>query len=155
MRGRLSLNTSISYKIILKVLVCMLMIVIKMAKLQLLRENSMNKILLHLEGAAILLLSLYFYSYNQFSWLLFFVLLFAPDISMIGYLFNNKVGAVLYNLFHTYSLPIGAVILGVLLSSEVVLEIGLIWSAHIGMDRMIGYGLKYSTHFKDTHLNRV
>lgn len=133
----------------------MLMIVIKMAKLQLLRENSMNKILLHLEGAAILLLSLYFYSYNQFSWLLFFVLLFAPDISMIGYLFNNKVGAVLYNLFHTYSLPIGAVILGVLLSSEVVLEIGLIWSAHIGMDRMIGYGLKYSTHFKDTHLNRV
>ncbi len=133
----------------------MLMIVIKMAKLQLLRENSMNKILLQLEGAAILLLSLYFYSYNQFSWLLFFVLLFAPDISMIGYLFNNKVGAVLYNLFHTYSLPIGAVILGVLLSSEVVLEIGLIWSAHIGMDRMIGYGLKYSTHFKDTHLNRV
>ncbi|MBB3908366.1 DUF4260 domain-containing protein [Anoxybacteroides rupiense] len=115
----------------------------------------MNKILLHLEGAAILLLSLYFYSYNQFSWLLFFVLLFAPDISMIGYLFNNKVGAVLYNLFHTYSLPIGAVILGVLLSNEVVLEIGLIWSAHIGMDRMIGYGLKYPTHFKDTHLNRV
>lgn len=155
MRGGLSLNTSISYKIILKVLVYMLMIVIKMAKLQLLRENSMNKILLQLEGAAILLLSLYFYSYNQFSWLLFFVLLFAPDISMIGYLFNNKVGAVLYNLFHTYSLPIGAVILGVLLSSEVVLEIGLIWSAHIGMDRMIGYGLKYSTHFKDTHLNRV
>jgi Domain of unknown function (DUF4260) len=155
MRGGLSLNTSISYKIILKVLVYMLMIVIKMAKLQLLRENSMNKILLHLEGAAILLLSLYFYSYNQFSWLLFFVLLFVPDISMIGYLFNNKVGAVLYNLFHTYSLPIGAVILGVLLSSEVVLEIGLIWSAHIGMDRMIGYGLKYSTHFKDTHLNRV
>ncbi|ANB59125.1 hypothetical protein GFC29_2962 [Anoxybacillus sp. B7M1] len=151
----MSLNTSISYKIILKVLVYMLMIVIKMAKLQLLRENSMNKILLQLEGAAILLLSLYFYSYNQFSWLLFFVLLFAPDISMIGYLFNNKVGAVLYNLFHTYSLPIGAVILGVLLSSEVVLEIGLIWSAHIGMDRMIGYGLKYSTHFKDTHLNRV
>ena len=57
----------------------------------------MNKILLHLEGVAILLLSLYFYSYNQFSWLLFFVLLLAPDISMIGYLFNNKVGAVLYN----------------------------------------------------------
>lgn len=155
MRGGLSLNPSISYKIILKVLVYMLMIVIKMAKLQLLRENSMNKILLQLEGAAILLLSLYFYSYNQFSWLLFFVLLFVPDISMIGYLFNNKVGTVLYNLFHTYSLPIGAVILGVLLSSEVVLEIGLIWSAHIGMDRMIGYGLKYSTHFKDTHLNRV
>ncbi|MEW5321548.1 DUF4260 domain-containing protein [Geobacillus thermoleovorans] len=115
----------------------------------------MNKILLRLEGVAILLLSLYFYFYNQFSWLLFFVLLLAPDISMIGYLFNNKVGAVLYNLFHTYSLPIGVVILGVLLSNEVVLEIGLIWSAHIGMDRMIGYGLKYPTHFKDTHLNRV
>jgi Domain of unknown function (DUF4260) len=116
---------------------------------------EMIKILLHIEGFAVLVLSLYFYGYSHFSWLLFFILLLTPDISMLGYLLNNKVGAMVYNLFHTYSLSIGLVIYGLILSNETVLAIGIIWSAHIGMDRMIGYGLKYSTEFKDTHLNRV
>lgn len=115
----------------------------------------MNKILLHIEGFAVLVLSLYFYGYNQFSWVLFFIFLLAPDISMLGYILNNKVGAMIYNLFHTYSLSIGVVICGLILSNQIVLAIGLIWSAHIGMDRMFGYGLKYPTEFKDTHLSRV
>lgn len=85
---------------------------------------------------------------------MFIVLLFAPDISMIGYLLNNKIGAILYNIIHTYSLSVGVVICGLLLN-ETILAIGLIWSAHIGMDRMFGYGLKYPTEFKDTHLDRV
>lgn len=74
---------------------------------------------------------------------------------MIGYLINTKVGAKCYNIFHTYSLSITIVIVGLLLTDQLVLAVGLIWSAHIGMDRAIGYGLKYSTNFKDTHLNRV
>ncbi|SET18837.1 protein of unknown function [Salinibacillus kushneri] len=115
----------------------------------------MNKILLHTEGFAVLALSVYFYEYSQFSWVLFFILLLAPDISMLGYLLNNKVGAILYNLFHTYSLSIGFIICGIVLFNSTLLAIGLIWSAHIGMDRMIGYGLKYPAEFKDTHLNRV
>ncbi|MFC6038942.1 DUF4260 domain-containing protein [Paenisporosarcina macmurdoensis] len=115
----------------------------------------MNKILLHLEGLAVLLFSLYFYSYFQFSWVLFFFLLLAPDVSMIGYLFNNRTGAILYNLVHTYSLAIFVIICGMLFSSQIVLAIGIILSSHIGMDRMIGYGLKYPTNFKDTHLNRI
>ncbi|MGM8366410.1 DUF4260 domain-containing protein [Virgibacillus sp. W0181] len=115
----------------------------------------MNKILLHVEGLAVLALSLYFYGYSQFSWLWFFILLFSPDISMLGYLFNNRIGALVYNVVHTYSLSIGVVICGLILSSETILAIGLIWSSHIGMDRMIGFGLKYPTEFKDTHLNRV
>lgn len=115
----------------------------------------MNKILLHLEGLAVLTLSLYIYGYNQLSWVLFFILLFVPDISMLGYLLNHKVGAILYNLCHTYSFSIGVVICGLMVSHSTVLAIGLIWSAHIGMDRMVGYGLKYPTAFKDTHLNRV
>jgi hypothetical protein len=115
----------------------------------------MNKIFLHLEGFAVLLLSLYFYEHNQFSWVLFFILLFSPDISMLGYLLNNKIGALLYNLFHTYIISILVIFCGLLLNNETVLATGLIWSAHIGMDRMIGYGLKYPTTFKDTHLNRV
>ncbi|RNA66889.1 DUF4260 domain-containing protein [Alteribacter keqinensis] len=115
----------------------------------------MNKTFLHLEGFAVLVLSVYFYGYSGLSWLLFFILLFVPDISMLGYLFNKKAGAFLYNLFHTYSLSAGAVICGLLLANPVVLAVGLIWSAHIGMDRMLGYGLKYPTAFQDTHLNRV
>lgn len=115
----------------------------------------MNKILLHLEGLAVFVLSLYFYGYNQFSWLLFFVLLLAPDIGMLGYLINNKIGARIYNFFHTYTIVIIVIFLGLLLENQAVLAIGLIWAAHIGMDRMIGYGLKYPTEFKDNHLNRV
>ncbi|SDJ81009.1 DUF4260 domain-containing protein [Sediminibacillus albus] len=115
----------------------------------------MSKILLHIEGFAVLALSLYLYGYSQFSWLLFFILLLAPDISMLGYLLNNKAGAVLYNLFHTYGLSIGLVFCGLIVSNPHILALGLIWSAHIGMDRMIGYGLKYPTGFKDNHLNRV
>lgn len=115
----------------------------------------MNKILLHIEGLAVLVLSLYFYGYGEFSWLLFFVLLLAPDISMLGYFINNKIGARVYNLFHTYTIVIIGIFCGVLFENQTVLAIGLIWSAHIGMDRMFGYGLKYPTDFKDNHLNRV
>lgn len=115
----------------------------------------MIKILLHLEGLAVLLLSLYYYNYFQFSWILFFVLLLVPDVSMIGYLVNERIGAIFYNIMHTYSLAILIIISGLLLSNSLVLAIGLILATHIGMDRMIGYGLKYSTSFKDTHLNRI
>ncbi len=110
---------------------------------------------MQIEGVAVLTLSIYFYGYCNYSWALFFTLLFAPDISMLGYLANNKVGAMLYNLFHTYIITVIVIFCGLLLSSPTVLAIGLIWSAHIGMDRMLGYGLKYPTAFKETHLNRV
>ncbi|WP_017187560.1 DUF4260 domain-containing protein [Alkalibacillus haloalkaliphilus] len=115
----------------------------------------MNKILLHIEGLAVFALSIYLYGYCQFSWVLFFVLLLSPDVSMLGYLFNNKVGAMLYNYFHTYTTAIIVILLGLLISNQTALAVGLIWLAHIGMDRMVGYGLKYPTEFKDTHLNRV
>lgn len=115
----------------------------------------MNKTFLQLEGFIVLALSLYFYHNHHYSWILFFILLFAPDISMIGYLVNNKIGALLYNVFHTYTISILVVFCGLLLPNETVLAVGLVWTAHIGMDRMMGYGLKYPTKFKDTHLNRV
>lgn len=115
----------------------------------------MNKFLLHAEGLAVLLLSIYFYQYNQFSWLLFFILLLAPDISMLGYLFNNKIGMIVYNIFHTYITTLIVIFCGSVFSIPVILAIGIIWSAHIGMDRMFGFGLKYSTGFNDNHLNRI
>lgn len=115
----------------------------------------MNKKLLHIEGLAVLTVSIYLYANSEYSWLLFMVLFFVPDLSMLGYMLNAKVGSVTYNVFHTYSMAIGSIILGIFLSFNLLFSIGLIWSAHIGFDRMLGYGLKYPTHFKDTHLNRV
>lgn len=115
----------------------------------------LNKILLHLEGLAVFVLSVYLYGVYGYSWGLFFILLLAPDLSALGYLLGNKIGAVCYNTCHTYIAPISIVIIGVILSSSLALAIGFIWTAHIGIDRALGYGLKYTTEFKDTHLGRV
>lgn len=115
----------------------------------------MNKILLHVEGLVVFALCLYFYGYYEFSWLLFIVLLFVPDIAMVGYFINYKIGAIIYNLIHTYSLSLIIVFIGFILSMPIMLAIGIIWTAHIGMDRMFGFGLKYPTSFKDTHFDRV
>ena len=113
----------------------------------------MVRLLLHIEGLAILLLALFLYASHSLSWPMFFILLFAPDLSSLGYLVNLKTGAKMYNYFHTTSFPIVLIIAGLLLNSGGILAIGLIWLAHIGMDRMLGYGLKYPTSFKDIHLN--
>lgn len=115
----------------------------------------LSKKLLQLEGLAVLTVSIYLYANSEYSWMLFMVLFFVPDLSMLGYMFNVNVGSVTYNTFHTYSAAIGSIILGIFLSYDMFVSIGLIWSAHIGFDRMQGHGLKYPTHFKDTHLNRV
>lgn len=115
----------------------------------------MNKFILHVEGFAVLLLSIYFYFSLGYSWLWFLILLLAPDLAMLGYVKDNKFGAILYNLFHTYFIPIGICIYGMVMQSDVLLMLSLIWIAHIGMDRTVGYGLKYPTDFKDNHLNKL
>ena len=115
----------------------------------------MAKRILHLEGLAVFVFCLYFYWLNDLSWLLFFLLLLTPDLSMVGYVFNNEFGARLYNLFHTYMVSLAVIFLGMFLSYATFLAIGIIWTAHIGMDRLVGYGLKYPTHFKDNHLQRL
>jgi len=95
------------------------------------------------------------YSHLGLSWWRFIGFLLAPDISMLGYLISNSVGATVYNLFHNYFLP-GLVSLVTLnVSSPIFLCIAIIWIAHIGMDRIFGYGLKYKDDFKHTHLVEV
>jgi hypothetical protein len=81
---------------------------------------------------------------------------FAPDLSFAAYAAGPRVGAVGYNLAHTYVVPV-ALAAGCLLTGEAGLpvQIALIWTAHIGGDRLLGYGLKYPTAFKETHLGRV
>ena len=115
----------------------------------------LNKFILQLEGLAVFVLSVYFYFHLQFSWGIFLILLLAPDISALGYIKNVQVGSILYNLFHTYSIPLILMICGLFLHNDRIIMICLIWIAHIGMDRMFGLGLKYPTKFPDTHFNRV
>ncbi len=112
-------------------------------------------ILLRLEGAALLLLGVLGYALTYDGWLLFVVLILAPDLSMLGYAAGPRWGAVVYNTAHTTTLPAIVVASGLLATAPLAVSIGGIWLAHIGLDRLIGYGLKYASGFRDTHLNRV
>lgn len=111
--------------------------------------------LLRAEGAVLLAASAVLYWLNGESWWLFALLLLAPDASMLGYLAGPKVGAAAYNAFHSYPLPAALGIFGLLTGAPLAVAVALVWFAHIGMDRAIGYGLKYESEFKDTHLGRV
>lgn len=110
--------------------------------------------LLHLEGVTILLVSIVLYRQSHESWLLFAFLFLAPDLFILGYLANSRAGAALYNFAHTLVSP-GVLLAIGFLAGKAFLPVALIWTAHIGFDRLLGYGLKYPTHFKDTHLQHV
>ena len=111
--------------------------------------------LLHLEGLAVLVGALVLYFDAGYGWLLLVVLALAPDLSMLGYLAGPRVGALAYDLAHTYAGPVALGVAGVLSGADLATQVALIWLAHIGADRLLGYGLKYPTSFKDTHLQRV
>lgn len=113
------------------------------------------KVLQRIEGGVLLALSVLLYARSGGEWWLFALLLLAPDISALGYLGGSGVGAAVYNLFHNYVLPGVLVAFGVLSGSGLAVWVALIWFAHIGMDRLIGYGLKYPGSFNETHLGRI
>jgi uncharacterized protein DUF4260 len=112
-------------------------------------------VLQRLEGGVMLLLSLLLYSKLGDSWLLFALLILAPDLFMVGYLRGPRAGAALYNLGHTWLLPGILAVAGVLGGSEPAAALAVIWLGHIGADRLMGYGLKLETSFQDTHLGRI
>lgn len=120
-----------------------------------LQQLSLPNLLLRLEGLTVLLLALAVYFHFRASGLLFVVLILAPDLSALGYLVNPRVGSWSYDLVHTYVLPAVLAAIGLIGGQPLLLNISLIWFAHIGADRLLGYGLKYPTAFKDTHLQRV
>jgi hypothetical protein len=117
--------------------------------------ERLPRVLLRLEGLAILVGALVVYFHEGFGWVLLVVLALVPDVSIAAYVFGPRVGAVAYDALHT---EIGAVALaavGVAVDAELALRLALIWLAHIGADRLLGYGLKYPCAFKETHLQRV
>ena len=111
--------------------------------------------LLRLEGAALLFCGIFFYYSLRAGWTLFAALILWPDISMLGYLVNPKLGSRLYNLVHTEVLPAALAASSFALHRISLLAFALIWLCHIGFDRLIGAELKYPTVVKDTHLQRV
>jgi hypothetical protein len=111
---------------------------------------------LRLEGLVLFGLALLLYAVADGSWIVFLLLFLVPDLGMLGYLRGNTVGALIYNLFHTYLLPALLVVLGIVAAGgDVPVLLALIWFAHIGLDRMLGFGLKFPTGFGDTHLGTV
>jgi Domain of unknown function (DUF4260) len=88
------------------------------------------------------------------TWL-WIILFFSPDLGMVGYLINNKIGAICYNLFHHKGVALLLVAIGYGMQNEILLAIGLLLFAHSSFDRIMGYGLKYFTGFNDTHLGRT
>ncbi|MFK8250290.1 DUF4260 domain-containing protein [Ancylobacter terrae] len=112
-------------------------------------------VLLRLEGLAMFGGALLAYAALGQGWWLFAALILAPDLSMLGYLAGPAVGARLYNAFHTYVAPAVLAACAYLLAEPLGGAIAAIWVAHIGLDRALGYGLKYPEGFAHTHLGRL
>lgn len=113
------------------------------------------KNLIRLEEAGMFLLGVFAFSRLGFAWWWFLLLLFTPDLSMLGYLLSPKVGAFTYNLIHHKGVAVLVAVLGVWLASPGMQLAGVILFAHSSMDRMFGYGLKYPDSFQHTHLGMI
>jgi Domain of unknown function (DUF4260) len=113
------------------------------------------RLLLRLEGAAAAAVALAVYFHHDHPWWLLLLLVLIPDLTFIAYLAGPRVGATAYNAAHSYIAPLVVLAVGDLAHSSAAAAVALIWIVHIGADRALGYGLKYATAFKDTHLGRV
>lgn len=113
------------------------------------------KTLLKFEEALMFGLGIYLFSLLDYQWWWFLVLILAPDIGMLGYLFGNKIGAFCYNIFHHKGLSIAIYLIGIYLSLPLLQLTGIMLFAHASMDRIFGYGLKYNNGFKYTHLGAI
>jgi hypothetical protein len=110
------------------------------------------RIMLRLEGLALFTVMMVLYAHWGASWRMFALLFLAPDLSFIAYLAGPKTGASVYNAVHSTMAPAALMLMGLALTAPLLLSIATIWLAHIGIDRSLGYGLKYSAGFAFTHL---
>lgn len=111
------------------------------------------RLLLRLEGLAALAVAVYLFARGGHSWALFAALFLAPDLAFAAYLAGPRAGALAYDALHSW---IGPLVVGALLvAAGRPPVLALVWGAHVGFDRMLGYGLKYATGFGDTHLGPV
>ena len=113
------------------------------------------RLLIRIEGAAAFVLGVLFYGRLDESWWLFVLLILVPDLSIPVYLLNKRVGAAAYNAVHTYIWAAVLAAYGTAADRALLTSLAVIWVAHLGLDRLLGFGLKYPTGFKDTHLQRI
>ncbi|GEQ84515.1 hypothetical protein ULMS_00230 [Patiriisocius marinistellae] len=113
------------------------------------------KSILKAEEFALFILGIVLFSFLHMSWWWFPVLLLLPDVGMLGYLFDSKVGAFFYNLFHHRAVAVILLLIGYFNDVHGMLLAGVIMFSHIAFDRMLGYGLKYPSSFKNTHLGEI
>jgi Domain of unknown function (DUF4260) len=111
--------------------------------------------LLRIEGLVLFCAATALYAVSGASWWLFALLLLAPDLSFVGYLAGPRVGAMAYNALHGTIGPLLLGLAGLLMPWPIAASLALIWLAHIGIDRALGYGLKYASGFGFTHLGRI
>lgn len=103
-----------------------------------------------------LLLALLLYATLGAGWWLFVALFLLPDLAILGYLLNPTVGSRAYNAVHTYVVPGALFGLGFATGRGTVMAVALIWIAHLGLDRALGFGLKYANRpFRETHLQQT
>ena len=117
--------------------------------------HGVPRVLLRLEGLAALTAAVVAYRLLGGSWGWFALLFLVPDLSMLGYLAGARLGSIFYNAAHSY---LGAALLAAaayMSGSVPAGQLALIWCAHVGFDRALGYGLKYASAFSDTHLGRI
>lgn len=111
--------------------------------------------LLKLEELGQFILSIILFNQLEYAWWVFSICILLPDFSMLGYLINPKIGAWSYNIFHHKFIGILIFIIGTLFNNSLLSLIGIILFAHSAMDRMFGYGLKFTDNFKNTHLGWI
>ena len=118
------------------------------------KSNKM-KTTLKIEELFMFLLGIYLFTKLDYSWWWYIGLILAPDLSMLGYLINPKLGAISYNLFHHKGIAILLYFIGIYFGNSYFQLIGIILFSHASMDRIFGYGLKYFDSFSNTHLGII
>jgi hypothetical protein len=113
------------------------------------------KFILRMEGLGALTFALLAYARFGAGWGTFAWLFFAPDLSLLGYFAGPRIGAALYNSAHSYIGPLLLLGVGIPFALPIAIALGIIWAAHVGFDRALGYGLKYSIGFRFTHLGAI
>lgn len=111
--------------------------------------------LLRLEGLTIFVFALMAYNFLGFQWGFFVLAFLAPDLALLAYFHSKQTGAIAYNLTHSYVIPVILFSYGFFVSSSEFDRIALVWVAHIGFDRALGYGLKYAQGFRYTSLGKI
>ena len=117
--------------------------------------EGMPRLLLRLEGAALAIGAVYLYQRIGANWWWFAALILVPDVSFAAYFLGTRPGAIAYNAMHVLFVPVALALAGFLLPQFDLLQVGLIWATHIGIDRALGFGLKYGAGASFTHLGRI